>query len=851
MSQYIVKKGDNLSTIAKKNGLKLSEIVKLNNISNPDYIQAGQKIKLPNSTNKSSTVTLVNKSGKPYKEFLEDQLKTNSSKWQGATKKSNSAPQLYKNFNQAEEKPVAKIALNKPVKKTTTVKKEVNEKDDSSLFEDINNTISKYSQMASTTYKRKIKPLFEDKYDDENSTTKMNLQTPKKVITYDNITGSPIKDPEMGADIYHRSRYIDLNNPEIKTGIHNRGTKIKGDQPFKQILFSNFDNKKFESINPSNIKDDSFYIGQDDTGKIIMGNGKDLKSKKGSISEFSIIKDITGFSKINNNIETSKSKDAKRANNPYLVNDKNEKVPLNILSSTDDNGNDKYGQWYGGSLIVTSPDMKKKVLISGSLNEVNQGLEKFKKDNNLSKVHVVKVDNGSYSRQFATQNPKGVNQEFWSKYEGLNTSGGNNLYEYEHGGNVIQPSQSESTQLIKNQKYIVDDANNYRLNLLEQTSEDFMKGWVTSPMYKKMFDKSKQKGEEPIPESWITNTKWGRKPILTKEGVAGSYNSSTDSLYIKNNILTSKNQAYATGVHEISHSSDNGGDRIPLNDVKKMKDYAKIDREKYYGELPWYKKILYDKTELNNSVKEDLDFKKYVAEPTETRARLNVIRALGKKQGVYDPYISPINSQQLNEIKFEDDGYNPIDQLKLIYSDEEIIDMLNSISKNNDKKIIQGKFGTTAETIYSMSEQPKVILTPNDIYAKDGAKVKSGVWNNFEPIDYNRADDYPDAERVFLSQVKNPVEGKIYIHDERPFHYKEGRFQEYYSPEEIKQVLKFRGKQEANKTSIPSEISNPITNMLNNTNSPYREFIRNQKPKYYIEEYKDGGKIDLSNTSRR
>ena len=33
MAQYIVKKGDNLSIIAKKNGVKLNEIVKLNNIS--------------------------------------------------------------------------------------------------------------------------------------------------------------------------------------------------------------------------------------------------------------------------------------------------------------------------------------------------------------------------------------------------------------------------------------------------------------------------------------------------------------------------------------------------------------------------------------------------------------------------------------------------------------------------------------------------------------------------------------------------------------------------------------------------------------------------------------------------
>ncbi len=424
MAQYIVKKGDNLSTIAKKNGIKLNEILKLNKLDNPDLIQIGQKINLPGKTEPTNTISLKNNTTKPYKEFLADQLKVDNT-WKGAVTPNTGKTATVGNFNKQTSTPV-KAQLKKPK----------NKEEDSSIFDDIKNTVSKYSQMASTTYNRKIKPLFEDKYDDENSTTKMNLQTPKKAITYDNITGNPIKDPEMGADIYHRSRYIDLDNPDIKTGIHNRGTKIKGDQPFKQILFSNFDNKKFESINPTNIKDDSFYIGQDDTGKIIMGNGKDLKSKKGSISEFSILKDITGFSKVNNNIETAKSKDAKKANNPYLVNDKNEKVPLNILSSTDDNGNDKYGQWYGGSLIVTSPDMKKKVLISGSLNEVNQGLEKFKKDNNLSKVHVVKVDNGSYSRQFASQNPKGVNQEFWSKYEGLNTSGGNNLYEYEHGGNI-------------------------------------------------------------------------------------------------------------------------------------------------------------------------------------------------------------------------------------------------------------------------------------------------------------------------------------------------------------------------------------------------------------------------------
>ena len=51
--------------------------------------------------------------------------------------------------------------------------------------------------------------------------------------------------------------------------------------------------------------------------------------------------------------------------------------------------------------------MKKKVLVSGSLDELDKSMEKFKKDNNLEKINVVKVDNGSYSRQFAVLRAQG------------------------------------------------------------------------------------------------------------------------------------------------------------------------------------------------------------------------------------------------------------------------------------------------------------------------------------------------------------------------------------------------------------------------------------------------------------
>lgn len=45
--EYTVKPGDNLTKIAKANNKNIEDIVKLNNIADPDKISAGQKIKLP------------------------------------------------------------------------------------------------------------------------------------------------------------------------------------------------------------------------------------------------------------------------------------------------------------------------------------------------------------------------------------------------------------------------------------------------------------------------------------------------------------------------------------------------------------------------------------------------------------------------------------------------------------------------------------------------------------------------------------------------------------------------------------------------------------------------------------
>ena len=54
---YTVKKGDTLTSIAKANGTTVSELVKLNNIKNPNYIVIGQVIKLSGEADASSNTT--------------------------------------------------------------------------------------------------------------------------------------------------------------------------------------------------------------------------------------------------------------------------------------------------------------------------------------------------------------------------------------------------------------------------------------------------------------------------------------------------------------------------------------------------------------------------------------------------------------------------------------------------------------------------------------------------------------------------------------------------------------------------------------------------------------------------
>ena len=136
-------------------------------------------------------------------------------------------------------------------------------------------------------------------------------------------------------------------------------------------------------------------------------------------------------------------------------------------------------------------------------------------------------------------------------------------------------------------------------------------------------------------------------------------------------------------IHELSHASDFTGLFIPESDIKKMDLYA-------YGIGNW-----------SPSRKKLSNFQKYIATPTETRARLMNFRYNAKNQGLYDPFTQKITLDQLNKYKpgqYKDiysQGLDPLEQLREVYTDKQIVDLLNSVSKNDNlqQPLTMGKYG--------------------------------------------------------------------------------------------------------------------------------------------------------------
>ncbi len=245
-----------------------------------------------------------------------------------------------------------------------------------------------------------------------------------------------------------------------------------------------------------------------------------------------------------------------------------------------------------------------------------------------------------------------------------------------------------------------------KLKKTKKEVSKFYKEYMDSPMYKEMLgDESyiDRKRRENLGEGWFnTEPKLYIKHAQpsNKPNTGGYSRTSTGNV----TILPQGHNVKGIIPHELSHSMDrprfegisilSGFPRlIPQKDIDyinkvtiKDKDLLKLPRHQNSRFVDYPMNVI--KQYYPEWLESEIKWKNYMAEPTEVRARLNDIRFQSKKRNLYDPFtqkVTPEIYEILKNTKFEEgeqEGFDPLKQLKGIYTDEQIMYMLNNISQN-------------------------------------------------------------------------------------------------------------------------------------------------------------------------
>jgi len=231
---------------------------------------------------------------------------------------------------------------------------------------------------------------------------------------------------------------------------------------------------------------------------------------------------------------------------------------------------------------------------------------------------------------------------------------------------------------------------------------NFMKDWASSPMHRQMLNNSS--GSDRYKEK-ITNIRSNFDDVkigmFDDPGFLGLYHNG--AIRMNPSLL---NEEYEVGngydsvlTHELSHYTDDvnpssshfKGYNIPLSDQKLMKRYSKqgVKRAKVEEkELNELLKLEGVTPNDKDTIKKRVKRLKYLGSPTETRSRINATRYfyenddLGRKQdstlpSVFESEVTP----DMIEVMKDSGQYK---QLQELYTDDQILEMLNTISDTNN-----------------------------------------------------------------------------------------------------------------------------------------------------------------------
>lgn len=476
---YIVQKGDTLGAISRSfsgNAKDYLQLANANNISNPDLIEVGQKIVIPEKFDKplkfnelptNNRISVIDDYSPYYNYIVEGNKiyysrKGHNDYWVDISDNDVARKNLHKhigskynyrgyednereigrqiaantyNYKEAIKPKAKRISLNGNIKQSPIVeqpsstfvqKRNFNNPakhgEAKTFIDDIIEGVTDLWQKG-TNY---ISRQYEKAVGDSDLASTLQMPAESKLNSNYGIMPKSYTGDTISVD---KNKYIipeSINLNDVRLGVRNRGSR----EPLttEGAIITNFHPyTSYEKIDKTNKT--ATYMGIDTSGKFKVGTIDNFT--KGDMLTRTYANDVESFAKDAKGNQIWKNDAAhgnKSRNVPVLnviQNGKTVKGSLNILTDKGSKNSNTYGNITGGRVILEAGNERR--LVSGSINDIEKQFNDIKKRHGVKTVRMYTLDNGSYNRGLRTKN-RVLSASDLQSYDNQNNGGGNFMY---------------------------------------------------------------------------------------------------------------------------------------------------------------------------------------------------------------------------------------------------------------------------------------------------------------------------------------------------------------------------------------------------------------------------------------
>lgn len=501
---YIVQKGDTLGAISRNfsgNAKDYLQLANANNISNPDLIEVGQKIIIPEKFDKplkfnelptNNRISIIDDYSPYYNYIVEgDKIyysrKGHNDYWVDISDNDIARKNLHNhigskynyrgyednereigkqiatntyNYKEAIKPKIKRISLSGNIKQSPIVEqpfstfvqkpnfnnpaKPVEAK---TFIDDIIEGVTDLWQKG-TNY---ISRQYEKIVGDSDSASTLQMPSESKLNSNYGIMPKSYTGDTISVD---KNKYIipeSINLNDVRLGVRNRGSR----EPLttEGAIITNFNPyTPYEKIDKNNKT--ATYMGIDASGKFKVGTIDSFS--KGDMLTRTYANDVESFAKDakgnqiwkNDAVHGNKSRNVPVLN--VIQNGKHVKGSLNILTDKGSKTSNTYGNITGGRVILEAGNERR--LVSGSIDDIEKQFNDIKKRHGVKTVRMYTLDNGSYNRGLRTKN-RVLSTSDLQAYDNQNSGGGNFMYLLDNKGFSTDTVATPNIRTKKSESY--------------------------------------------------------------------------------------------------------------------------------------------------------------------------------------------------------------------------------------------------------------------------------------------------------------------------------------------------------------------------------------------------------------